>query len=145
MPHHGKVFLFRDGIPAKKQIPWLNQAKQILFKSRNAMDKWMRLIQRLRERGYHWTATYFENARPNLWTYQSFKKPVPTTTSLAEREMREINRRTDVGVRWSVEGVMNLLNLRMAHRFNSIQWNNLWQPITSEKLNFTVKLLNVNN
>jgi hypothetical protein len=34
------------------------------------------------------------------------------TTSVIEREMREINRRSDVGVRWSESGIDNLLRLR---------------------------------
>jgi hypothetical protein len=32
-----------------------------------------------------------------------------------EREMRELNRRTDVGARWSVPGIMNLTKLRLAN------------------------------
>src|SRR5215210_5216155 len=38
------------------------------------------------------------------------------TTSIAEREMREINRRVDVAVRWSPRGADNLLRLRAARR-----------------------------
>ncbi|MFO7742113.1 MAG: hypothetical protein R6X31_07350, partial [Anaerolineae bacterium] len=38
------------------------------------------------------------------------------STSPAERQMREINRRTDVGVRWSIPGVKNLLALDLARR-----------------------------
>ena len=34
------------------------------------------------------------------------------TTSPVEREMREINRRADVGVRWSVTGIENLLSVK---------------------------------
>jgi hypothetical protein len=51
------------------------------------------------------------------------------TSSVAEREMREINRRTDVGVRWSEEGVNNLLKLRAAKRINQDDFERVWSPV----------------
>ncbi len=48
------------------------------------------------------------------------------TTSHAEREMRELNRRTNVGVRWSVAGIGNLLRLRLARRLNRDDYTRLW-------------------
>ena len=50
-------------------------------------------------------------------------------TSSAEREMREINRRTDVGVQWSVSGVNNMLKLRHALRLNRDDFERIWSPI----------------
>jgi hypothetical protein len=49
------------------------------------------------------------------------------TTSVIEREMREINRRSDVGVRWSERGIDNLLRLRAAKRINKDDFERLWQ------------------
>lgn len=51
------------------------------------------------------------------------------TTSAAEREMREINRRTDVGVLWSVRGVDNMLRLRHALRLNPDDFERVWTPV----------------
>lgn len=51
------------------------------------------------------------------------------TTSVIEREMREINRRTDVGVRWSERGVNNLLKLRAARRINKDDFERLWSLV----------------
>lgn len=48
------------------------------------------------------------------------------TTGHAEREMRELNRRTNVGVRWSVAGIGNLLRLRLARRLNRDDYTRLW-------------------
>ena len=48
------------------------------------------------------------------------------TTSLVERQMREINRRVNVGVRWSVRGVENLMRLSMTHRHNPDDYHRLW-------------------
>lgn len=51
------------------------------------------------------------------------------TTSPAEREMREINRRTNVGVLWSVSGVNNMLKLRHALRLNPDDFGRIWTPV----------------
>jgi hypothetical protein len=48
------------------------------------------------------------------------------TTSIVEREMREINRRVDVGARWSIPGVTHLLKLRLAQRCNPEDHKKLW-------------------
>jgi hypothetical protein len=57
------------------------------------------------------------------------------TTSPAEREMREINRRTDVGALWSVSGVNNMLKLRHAMRLNPDDFERIWSPV--QPLRFT--------
>jgi hypothetical protein len=51
------------------------------------------------------------------------------TSSAAEREMREINRRTDVGVQWSVPGVNNMMKLRHAMRLNPDDFERVWSPV----------------
>jgi len=40
------------------------------------------------------------------------------TTSPVEREMRELNRRADVGARWSQKGIENLLKILFLKRLN---------------------------
>lgn len=51
------------------------------------------------------------------------------TTSVMEREMREVNRRTDVGARWSMTGIANLTRLRLAKRHNSDDYERVWSPL----------------
>jgi hypothetical protein len=51
------------------------------------------------------------------------------TTSIVEREMREINRRVDVGARWSILGVTHMLKLRLAQRCNPDDYEKLWRSI----------------
>ena len=59
-----------------------------------------------------------------------FETPSPErTTSVSEREMREINRRTDVGAHWSPRGADNLLRLRAARRINKDDFERLWTPV----------------
>lgn len=70
--------------------------------------------------------TMLRDALPNvLFAIPSAER----TTSVIEREMREINRRTDVGVRWSVPGVANILRLRQARRINKDDFERVWSPV----------------
>ena len=56
-------------------------------------------------------------------------RPPERTTSVIEREMREINRRTDVGARWSVTGVDHLLRLRHSKRINPDDFERIWSTV----------------
>ena len=49
------------------------------------------------------------------------------TTSLIERQMREVDRRVWIGVRWSIRGVRNLLLLSMARRHNPDDYERVWR------------------
>lgn len=51
------------------------------------------------------------------------------TTGIMEREMQEVNRRTDVGARWSIAGVANLTRLRLAERQNPDDYKRVWSPL----------------
>ncbi|HYW06219.1 MAG TPA: hypothetical protein VE913_04630 [Longimicrobium sp.] len=55
--------------------------------------------------------------------------PPERTTSVIEREMREINRRADVGVRWTVPGIDHLLRLRHARRINPDDFERVWSDV----------------
>ncbi|HEX8432000.1 MAG TPA: hypothetical protein VF625_11955 [Longimicrobium sp.] len=57
------------------------------------------------------------------------KPPPERTTSVIEREMREVNRRADVGVRWSVRGIDHLLRLRHSKRINPDDFERVWSNV----------------
>lgn len=44
-------------------------------------------------------------------------------TGVLERVMRELNRRTDVGVRWSIEGVRAVLMIKLQHKYRHGPWS----------------------
>ena len=44
-------------------------------------------------------------------------------TGVLERVMREMNRRTDVGVRWSVPGVRAILMTKLEHKYHHGRWS----------------------
>lgn len=50
------------------------------------------------------------------------------TTSLMERQMREINRRIENGARWSENGAKHLLRLRLAKTHNPDDYARVWIP-----------------
>jgi hypothetical protein len=57
------------------------------------------------------------------------KRPSEGSTSVIEREMREINRRADVGARWSIPGVDHLLRLRHSKRINPDDFDRVWNVV----------------
>lgn len=48
------------------------------------------------------------------------------TTSVIERQMREVDRRVLVGVRWSIRGVRNLMLLSLARTHNPADYARVW-------------------
>lgn len=73
--------------------------------------------------GYPKAQAFFRRAEPFIL----YSPPSPErTTSIVEREMREINRRSDVGARWSIRGLRNLASLRLAKRHNPDDYERLW-------------------
>jgi hypothetical protein len=77
--------------------------------------------------------THCRNASRMLRNVASYvlaqRRPSERTTSVIEREMREINRRTDVGARWSIPGVDHLLRLRESKRINPDDFERVWSTV----------------
>lgn len=124
--HTMNHLLYLDGVKVAERKPWKEALGKIL---------WGRTITNRRERYealcdqlpcYPKTHTMLVDARANVL----FDVPSPErTTSVMEREMREINRRSDVGVRWSKRGIDNLLRLRAAKRINKDDFERVWDPM----------------
>lgn len=64
----------------------------------------------------------------------SQRRPSERTTSVIEREMREINRRADVGARWSEPGIDRLLRLRHSKRINPDDFDRVWSAVQKPAL-----------
>ncbi len=73
------------------------------------------------------TATYLRNAMSELFTLTKLKEQgiapgiVMVATGPVEREFREINRRTEVGARWTDEGVERVAKLLEEVRLNGMK------------------------
>jgi len=58
------------------------------------------------------------NAQHEAFTWVNHLGFSFTTTSPLEREMRELNRRADMGVRWSDKGIESVLKVLFHYRLN---------------------------
>ena len=116
--------LYRDGAEGE-QAYWEDRLARELWKpSARGMVGVDRLSGELDSRGLHSAATYLKNAGEELFTVTRLKEQgivpelVMVATSAVEREFREINRRTEVGARWSDEGVGRVARLLEEVRLN---------------------------
>jgi len=113
--HQLKHFLWEDNIPFEAREPYVKELITILHRSSNVKEmknKYRSFIKMLKVTGLIQSYVHLKNAEPEIGTFWKHGI-VGSTTSPVEREMREINRRADIGVRWSVPGVENLLLVKM--------------------------------
>lgn len=117
--------LIEDRVPAKrrKRLKWL--LVRILFRNtaqerkRRRFERFTRWIGRISRTAQQ----QLQRASPRILYEEASPE---CTTSLAERQMREVNRRMEVGVRWSDPGALNLLRLRLAQQHNPDDYARLW-------------------
>jgi len=122
--HSLKHMLALDGMGVVERKEWAKKLSALINQAGpKAREQYKRFAARLQ--GYHRVHTLLRNATD----YILYREPSEVrTSSHAEREMREINRRTDVGVRWSVPGVTNMLRLHLAQRHNADDYHRVWSP-----------------
>lgn len=116
--------LYRDGAEGGKAY-WEDRLTQELWKpSAEGIAGVDNLIAELASRRLHSAATYLRKARDELFTVSKLREQgtapqlMMVATSPVEREFREINRRTEVGARWSDEGVERVARLLEEVRLN---------------------------
>lgn len=63
-------------------------------------------------------------------------------TSIIEREMREINRRTDIVCRWSKTGVENILKILLTQKYSSHNWEKFFPTIRINNIKFSATICN---
>jgi transposase-like protein len=59
-------------------------------------------------------------------------------SGVLERVMREMNRRTDNGVRWSIEGLRRLLMLKLQHKYHHGPWSPTVTSTTPQPVRFSL-------
>jgi hypothetical protein len=116
--------LITDRVPVKERKRYRRELSRILFSADSPAAR-RRHYRKFRE-----ALTRSPTAQRQLQAaepYILFDEPSPErTTSLVERQMREINRRVDVGARWSVRGVGNLVLIAMTRRHNPDDYRRVW-------------------
>ena len=99
--------------------PYVKELIKTLYHSQSiaAMKQsYSNIINLLKEKKLHHSAVHLQNAEAELTVASENGFPYPSISPV-EREMREINRRADVGVRWSIPGVENLLLVKTYQKF----------------------------
>ena len=125
LPHQLHHFLWQDGLGIEARRPYVKELITALHGSRSAkkmIGQYSKVIERLRSNGFDHASLHLERAKPEIHIALE-NKIFYSTTSPVEREMRELNRRSDVGVRWSVPGVENLLLVKTDMRLNKKNMN----------------------
>lgn len=118
--HQLKHFLWQDNLPFEARASYVKELISILHRSPNVKvmkGKYRSFIEKVKTHGLIQSFVHLQNAEPEIATFREHGI-VGYTTSPVEREMREINRRVDIGVRWSVPGVENLLLVKMHMAMN---------------------------
>ena len=120
LTHQLKHFLWLDGVKLADRKPYAEELIDILHQSPSTdimKSRYRDFINKLDRNNFTRSCTHLKHAesqisisKENCFDYH--------TTSPVEREMREINRRADVGARWSVPGVENLLLVKTYNRLN---------------------------
>ena len=113
--------LYNDGLKTKKQRnPFVSKLALIIKHSfKNYKRYYKELIAELKGKEYFKSVKYLENAEQEF--YNTKEKPamidgIPLlANSPIERVMREIDRRVDIGVRWSRKGLEAITRVRLDH------------------------------
>jgi hypothetical protein len=121
-----KYYLWQDEIPYEDRGIYQGRLKDILFGEWTTAPRMLgTFIKDLEAAGCTTSAEHLRNARAETFTYRADRNFTYATTTPIEREMRELNRRADVGVRWSERGVENVLKVLFHYRMNDSQAQNL--------------------
>lgn len=115
--HQLKHYLWQDGVPHALRGHFQEAMTQIVSDPKQGPKRFRRWKSNLTALGLRTAAGHLENAAKETFTY--LKEPFAyIDTSPLEREMRELNRRADIGTRWSPKGLENVLKLMFHHRLN---------------------------
>jgi len=96
-------------------------------------------------------ATHLRNARDEVFTFLSsptagqlvigHKGRPDVGTGVLERVMREMNRRSDVGVRWSIPGVRAILLTKLEHKYHHGRWSETRAADSTPKVRISLEPL----
>ncbi len=116
--------LYNDGLKIKKlRVPFVSKLALIIkYSFKNYKKYYNELVQELKEIGCFKAVKYLKNAEEEF--YNTKEKPIMIdgipllSNSPIERVMREIDRRIDIGVRWSKKGAEAITRVRLHYIYN---------------------------
>jgi transposase-like protein len=116
--HQLKHYLWQDGIAYEKRGPYQGRLKTMLWDTNNGIKSYTQFAKEIEMAGLTFTANHLNGAKDEIFTWINNPGFSFKTTSPLEREMRELNRRADVGARWSNNGIENVLKVLFHKRLN---------------------------
>ena len=119
LPRQLYHFLWMDGVGKFAAKPYVKELIDVLHHSQSIeamMQGYRKIIDLLKKKDLRHSVVHLKNAEKEITTARKNGLDYPTTSPI-EREMREINRRADVGVRWSIKGIENLLLVKTYKKF----------------------------
>jgi hypothetical protein len=150
----GRMMRYTDRAPAAEVDQACADLEAILtnaWATKNITESrelYQMLIDRLATEGHTAAATHLSNATDEVFTFLTHpdagwlvaghKGRPDVGTGVLERVMREMNRRTDVGVRWSIDGVRAMLMTKLEHKYHHGRWAQPGDPPTPPKARITL-------
>lgn len=116
--HQLKHYLWQDGLAFEERGFYQDCLRSILWDDENGRERLDLFIEDMKKFNFTTTAYHLQEARDETFTWARNTGFSYMTTSPLEREMRELNRRADVGARWSPKGIENVLKLLFHKRLN---------------------------
>ena len=131
IPHQFKWYLWKDKVKHKSPIwsqllgelidicttKFIDEDEDCLTEIVRLKEKKLsQVIKKCKKQNLSSCSTYLENAKKDMFTSLESKMN-GRTTSHAERVMKTINKRVNVG-KWSMKGVLNAMKIRLAYYYN---------------------------
>jgi hypothetical protein len=106
------------------------------------------LIDTAESLGADKAVTHLRNAAPHAFTFATNptagrlvfgdKGRPELATGVLERVMREMNRRTDIGVRWSIPGARGMLMVKLGRKYSHGRWSPKPAATDTQPVRFTL-------
>jgi len=116
--HQLKHYLWQDGVPHGFRSSFQEALMEIMNDSKQGPKRYAKWAENLMACGLTTAAGHLQLAASNAFTFLKEPGFAYIDTSPLEREMRELNRRADIGARWSPIGVENVLKVLFHQRLN---------------------------
>lgn len=116
--HQLKHYLWQDGISHAQRGAFQKTLKDIMNDRNHGPERYNRWCKSLATIDLETTVEHLNNAANEIFSYVKEPGFAYIDTSPLEREMRELNRRADIGARWSPKGLENVLKVLFHQRLN---------------------------
>jgi hypothetical protein len=149
-----KFARYRDRCPVEVTDGLVDELRELLLRAYRSGDgeaaegDYHALIERAERAGARATTSYLRAAIGEVFTFVTHpgagrlvfghKGHPELGSGVLERVMREMNRRTDVGVRWSIPGIRAILMVKLQHKYAHGPWAPSQEPEQQPTVRFSL-------